>query len=75
MARPSVTTAMIMDHVRRMEDEHPPIRLDAVDRTINNPLVVRQKFAPVIDYLARVELEVDRNVLDLPTLLARVQAP
>lgn len=72
MARPSVTTAMIMDHVRRMEDEHPPIRLDAVDRTINNPLVVRQKFAPVIDYLARVELEVDRNVLDLLTLLPGV---
>jgi len=63
---------MIMDHVRRMEDEHPPIRLDSVDRTIRNPEVVREKFAPVIDYLARVELEVDRNVLDLLTILPGV---
>lgn len=63
---------MIMDHVRRMEDEHPPIRLDSVDRTILNPGVVREKFAPVIDYLARVELEVDRNVLDLLTILPGV---
>ncbi|HQE32864.1 MAG TPA: GTP-binding protein LepA, partial [Propionibacteriaceae bacterium] len=72
MARSNVTTAMIMDHVRRMEDEHPPIRLDSVDRTIRNPEVVREKFAPVIDYLARVELEVDRNVLDLLTILPGV---
>lgn len=61
-----------MDHVRRMEDEHPPIRLDSVDRTIRNPEIVRHKFAPVIDYLARVELEVDRNVLDLLTILPGV---
>ncbi|HSN11896.1 MAG TPA: hypothetical protein VLS51_07305 [Propionibacteriaceae bacterium] len=72
MARALVTTAAIMEHVRRLEDEHPPIRLDSVDRTIVNPGVVRERFAPVIDYLARVELEVDRNVLELLTLLPGV---
>ena len=61
-----------MEHVRKLEDEHPPIRLDSVDRTILNPLVVRDRFAPIIDYLARVELEVDRNVLELLTLLPGV---
>jgi hypothetical protein len=61
-----------MEHVRKLEDEHPPIRLDSVDRTIANPVVVRERFAPVIDYLARVELEVDRNVLELLTLLPGV---
>ncbi len=55
-----------------MEDEHPPIRLDSVDRTIKNPALVRERFAPVIDYLARVELEVDRNVLELLTILPGV---
>lgn len=72
MARSQITEASIMEHVRRLEDEHPPIRLDSVDRTIVNPLVVRERFAPVIDYLARVELEVDRNVLELLTLLPGV---
>ena len=72
MARPLITTASIMEHVRKLEDEHPPIRLDSVDRTIVNASVVRDRFAPVIDYLARVELEVDRNVLELLTLLPGV---
>ena len=72
MARSLITDASIMEHVRRLEDEHPPISLDSVDRTIVNPFVVRERFAPVIDYLARVELEVDRNVLELLTLLPGV---
>jgi hypothetical protein len=72
MARSQITTTSIEEHVRKLEDEHPPIRLDSVDRTIVNPVVVRERFAPVIDYLARVELEVDRNVLELLTLLPGV---
>ncbi len=72
MARPLITTTAIMEHVRKLEDEHPPIRLDSVDRTIVNAPVVRERFAPVIDYLARVELEVDRNVLELLTILPGV---
>ncbi len=72
MARAAITTQSIMDHVKRMHDEHPPIRLDSVDRTIRDPRLVRERFAPVIDYLARVELEVDRNVLELLTVLPQV---
>lgn len=67
-----ITTASLMDHVRRLEDNHPPIRLDSVDRTVRRPDAVRVRFAGVIDYLARVELEVDRNVLELLTILPRI---
>lgn len=62
-----------MDHVSRFGDQHPPIRLGSVDRTVHHPELVRDKFAGVIDYLARVELEVDRNVLELLTLLPEVK--
>ena len=49
------------------------IRLDSVDRTIKNPRAGRdQRYGHVIDYLARVELEVDRNVLELLCLLPDV---
>ncbi len=61
-----------MEHVRKLQDTHPPISLDSVDRTIHNPRLVRERFAPLIDYLARVELEVDRNVLELLTILPGV---
>ena len=37
-----------------------------------NPALVAQRYGHVIDYLARVELEVDRNVLELLTLLPDV---
>ena len=46
--------------------------LDSVDRTIKRPGLVARKFGHVIDYLARVELEVDRNVLELLVLLPDV---
>jgi hypothetical protein len=72
MGRARITSTAIMDHVSTLQDEHPPIRLDSVDRTILDPVVVRERFAPIIDYLARVELEVDRNVLELLTLLPGV---
>ena len=38
----------------------------------NGPELVARKFGHVIDYLARVELEVDRNVLELLVLLPDV---
>lgn len=72
MARPLITDATLMDHVVRLGYQHPPIRLESADRTINNPELVRERFAGVIDYLARVELEVDRNVLELLTILPNV---
>ncbi|MGD7732407.1 GTP-binding protein LepA [Propionibacteriaceae bacterium G57] len=58
-----------MEFVQQLGDKHPPIQLGSVDRTIHNPELVKQRFAGVIDYLARVELEVDRNVLELLTIL------
>ncbi|GAA5122097.1 hypothetical protein GCM10023339_39970 [Alloalcanivorax gelatiniphagus] len=56
-------------HVERLQAEHPPLELDAVDFTIRRPGVVLERFAGVLDYMARAELEVERNVLELATLL------
>ncbi len=70
MRRQYVTSAKkIAEHVERLRELYPPIRLDSVDRTIKRPNVVARRFGHAIDYLARVELEVDRNVLELLCLL------
>lgn len=73
---PSMTTMhmrtpgrRLREHVDRIEAEHPPIPLESVDYTTRDPGLVRDRFGGVLDYLARVELEVDRNVLELITLL------
>lgn len=71
MAEP-VTSQRILEHVQRLGDEHPPIELDSVDRGIRDPHTVADRYGHVIDYLARVELEVDRNVLELLVLLPDV---
>jgi hypothetical protein len=67
--RQHITQQKIAEHVQRLGELYPPIRLDSVDRTIKQPLLVAKRFGRVIDYLARVELEVDRNVLELLVLL------
>jgi hypothetical protein len=67
--RHHITSQKIAEHVQRLGELYPPIRLDSVDRTIKRPDLVARKFGHVIDYLARVELEVDRNVLELLCLL------
>ena len=72
MPRLHITPAKIAEHVQRLGELYPPIRLDSVDRTIKNPDLVRRRFGHVIDYLARVELEVDRNVLEILCLLPDV---
>ncbi len=72
MPRQLITSKKIADHVQRLGDLYPPIPLDSVDRTIKNPHLVTKRFGQVIDYLARVELEVDRNVLELLVLLPDV---
>lgn len=72
MARQHITPAKIAEHVTRLGELYPPLRLDAVDRTIKNADLVKRRFGHVIDYLARVELEVDRNVLELLCLLPDV---
>jgi hypothetical protein len=72
--RQQITQRKIAEHVQRLGERYPPIRLDSVDRTIKRPSLVAKKFGHVIDYLARVELEVDRNVLELLVLLPDVDA-
>jgi hypothetical protein len=69
MPRQHITQSKIAEHVQRLGELYPPLSLDSVDRTIKRPGVVARKFGHVIDYLARVELEVDRNVLELLVLL------
>ncbi|MHA6511030.1 GTP-binding protein LepA [Tessaracoccus sp. Z1128] len=67
-----ITDASLKSFVLELGDRHPPIQLGSADRTVHNPEAVRRRFAHVIDYLARVELEVDRNVLELLTILPDV---
>lgn len=62
----------ILEHVRRLGEDHPPIALESVDRDVHDPRAVAERYGHVIDYLARVELEVDRNVLELLVLLPDV---
>jgi hypothetical protein len=70
--RQHITQRKIAEHVQRLGELYPPIALDSVDRTIKNPEQVARRYGHVIDYLARVELEVDRNVLELLLLLPDV---
>lgn len=72
MPRQKVTQQKIAEHVQRLGELYPPISLDSVDRTVKRPDLVTSKYGHVIDYLARVELEVDRNVLELLVLLPDV---
>ena len=67
--RHSDSAARLVAHVERLGAEHPPIPLESVDYTVRRPGEVVDRYGAVLDYLARVELEVDRNVLELTTLL------
>ena len=69
MARSRITDSLLLAHVNKMGEEHPPVPLASVDFTVNDPEMVRTRFAGVLDYLARVELEVERNVLELLTIM------
>ncbi|MEV0287986.1 MULTISPECIES: GTP-binding protein LepA [unclassified Kribbella] len=55
--------------VETFAEEHPPLSLDAADLTIKDPDQVRQRYGGVFNYLTRVELEVERNVLELRALM------
>jgi hypothetical protein len=59
----------LVEHVDKIEAEQPPVPLATVDFTVLRPGVMRERFGATLDYLARVELEVDRNVLELNTML------
>ena len=63
------TELRLAAHVDRLGEEHPPIELDSVDWTVHDPAAFSARFGHVLDYMARVELEVDRNVLELVTML------
>ena len=67
-----VPQARISEHVARLGEEHPPLSLGPVDRTVRDARAVAARFGGVIDYMARVELEVERNVLELLMLLPGV---
>lgn len=66
---PRSTAVRLAEHVERLGVEHPPIDLDSVDFTVRRPELLEERFGHVLDYMARVELEVDRNVLELTTML------
>ena len=59
----------LVEHVQRLGEENPPIDLATVDFTVHDPAELSRRYGHVLDYMARVELEVDRNVLELITLL------
>ncbi|MEP9362907.1 GTP-binding protein LepA [Nocardioides sp. CN2-186] len=69
MKSSTLVEARLADHVDRLGLEHPPIDLASVDYTVRRPVEFEQRYGHVLDYMARVELEVDRNVLELTTLL------
>ncbi|HIT75605.1 MAG TPA: GTP-binding protein LepA [Candidatus Avipropionibacterium avicola] len=72
MPRQLITPQKIRDHVKRLGELYPPIPVDSVDFTVKDPDALTKRFGGVLDYLARVELEVDRNVLELLVLLPDV---
>lgn len=69
MAGSRITDALLLAHVNRLGEEHPPVPMESVDFTVRDPATMRARFAGVLDYLARVELEVERNVLELITIM------
>ncbi|MCM0621035.1 GTP-binding protein LepA [Nocardioides bruguierae] len=69
MARPRSASARLVEHVQKLGEQHPPIDLASVDFAVKDPRLLNERFGHVLDFMARVELEVDRNVLELLTLL------
>ncbi|WP_460811363.1 GTP-binding protein LepA [Nocardioides salsibiostraticola] len=63
------TELRLATHVDKLGHEHPPIELSSVDFTVQDPITFEARFGHVLDYMARVELEVDRNVLEIATML------
>jgi hypothetical protein len=55
--------------VETFAEAHPPLSLGAADLAIKDPGEVRGRYGDVFRYLTRVELEVERNVLELRALM------
>lgn len=72
MSGPRVDARRILEHVERLGERHPPVDLDSVDYNMVDPHGVRSRFADVLQYMTRVEMEVERNVLELAVLLPAV---
>jgi len=68
----TVAPARIRAHVERLGELHPPVDLASADYTLRDARAVRARFARPLDYMARVEMEVERNVLELAVLLPGV---
>ena len=72
MPKNAVTAQKIHDHVERLGELYPPIPLSSVDRTIRDPELLRSRYGHVLNYLARVEREVDRNVQEILAVIPGV---
>jgi len=59
----------LADHVDRLGEEHPPIPLDSADYTMHRPGLLAERFGSVLNFMSRVELEVERNVIELNLLM------
>ena len=69
MTEANVIERRLVEHVDRLALDHPPIDLASVDYTVRDFQGFGQRFGHVLDYMARVELEVNRNILELTTML------
>jgi hypothetical protein len=72
MSHPRVDATRIRQHVERLGERHPPVDLGTADYRVVDPRAVRTRFAESLEYMARVEMEVERNVLELAVLLPGV---
>ena len=72
MTTPTVDPTRIRAHVERLGALHPPVDLASADYTLRDARAVRERFAGPLEYMARVEMEVERNVLELAVLLPGV---
>ena len=61
MARVSLHETRLAEHVDRVGAEHPPIDLATVDYAVRRPDVFNDRYGHVLDYMARVELEVGNS--------------
>ena len=72
MSGPIVDASRIREHVVRLGERYPPIDLSTVDYHVVNPRQVLDRFSHSLEFMARVEMEVERNVLELAIMLPDV---
>ena len=59
MTRPRLLEVRLAEHVERLGEDHPPTDLSSVDYAVRDPAAFSRRFGHVLDYMARVELEVE----------------